>query len=94
MTGDCPSCGAKALELSSLYKGRKFEVPICWCCRMRRHNQIREGFDPFETKPDGLTLEMVSAFSASAERQIARDDRQAIRRATQHTWIEHTAPAE
>lgn len=75
MTGLCPGCGASPVELSPFYKQRKFPEPLCWCCRMRRHNQINEGFDPFETEPDADTREMIAAFSTMAERQIAREER-------------------
>lgn len=80
MTGTCPGCGAEACELSALYKDRVFSQPVCWCCRMRGWNELYEGFDPFECAPDDVTREIISAFSRTAERQIAIEERRDLRR--------------
>lgn len=100
MIGVCPGCGAERVELNSIYKERKFEVPLCWCCRMRRHNQINEGFDPFACAPDAETREMITAFAAMAERQIEREAKRAARRAPRpfrlpgECWASHSCPVE
>ena len=86
MNGKCPGCGAEAVELSSFYKSRKFDEPVCWCCRMRRHNQIHEGFDPLQGPPDADTREVISAFAGMAERQIATEERRRLRAACPHKF--------